>query len=148
MLKEFKEFAIRGNVVDMTVGIIVGAAFGKIVNSFVTNIIMPPLGWLTGKIDLTNLFFTLSGGSYATLDDAKKAGAVTINYGLVLDEIISFTIIAFIVFLMVRQINRFKREEDTSSIAPTQKSCPYCYTSISIKATRCPHCTSELATLL
>jgi len=145
VLQEFKEFAVRGNVVDMAVGIIIGAAFGKIVSSLVSDIVMPPLGLLVGKIDFANLYLNLSGGEYVSLAEAKAAGAVTINYGVFLDNILSFLIVALCVFFLVRQINSLKRKEDVESIAPTQKSCPYCFTSISIKATRCPLCTSNLA---
>lgn len=144
MLKEFKEFAIRGNVSDMAVGIIVGAAFTKIVQSLVSDIIMPPLSYVTGDVDFSNWFITLSGDKYATLEAAQKAGAITINYGLFFSNILSFVIVAFAVFFLVRGINQLRRREDTSSVAPTQKSCSYCYSSISIKATRCPQCTSEL----
>lgn len=145
MFKEFKEFAVRGNVIDMAVGIIIGAAFGKIVDSLVKDLVMPPVGALTGGIDFSNHFISLSGKSYATLAEAKAAGASTLNYGLFLNTVLSFLIVALCVFFLVKQINRLKRKEDTSSIAPTQKSCPYCFTSISIKATRCSSCTSQLS---
>jgi len=141
---EFKEFAVRGNVIDMAVGILIGAAFGRIVTSLVEDIVMPPVGLLTGKIDFSNLFISLSGGEYRSLAEAKAAGAVTLNYGIFINNIISFFIIGFCVFLIVKQVNLLKRKEDSESIAPTQKSCPYCFSSISIKATRCPHCTSQL----
>ena len=145
MLKEFKEFAVRGNVVDMAVGVIIGAAFGKIVTSMVTDIMMPPLGALTKGVDMKNHFFVLKGsGTYETLEAAKAAGAATLNYGLFLNNVISFLIVAFAVFILVKQINRLKRKEDTGSIAPTQKSCPFCFQSVSIKATRCSFCTSKL----
>jgi large conductance mechanosensitive channel len=148
MLKEFKEFAIRGNVVDMAVGIIIGAAFGTIVKSLVSDIIMPPIGLLLGNVDFTNLFAVLKEGSaagpYASLADAQKAGAVTINYGIFVNTIISFLIVAFAVFLLIRQINRLRRAEEALPPEPTTKDCPYCLSSIPIKATRCPHCTSEL----
>lgn len=139
MLKEFKEFAMRGNVIDMAVGIIVGAAFGKIVTSLVNDILMPPIGRILGKVDFSNLFIDLSGHEYAKLADAKAAGAATLNYGLFLNTVIDFLIVAFAIFVVVRQINRLKREP-----APTTKDCSYCLSSIPIKATRCPHCTSEL----
>ena len=142
MFKEFKEFAIRGNVVDMAVGIIIGAAFGKIVTSFVSDILMPPISWLLGKRDLNNLFISLSGGDYATLAEAKKGGAVTINYGVFLNTMIDFLIVAFAVFLMVRQINRLKRE---SPPLPTDKECAFCFSRIPLKAVRCPCCTSEIS---
>jgi large conductance mechanosensitive channel len=148
MLKEFKEFAMRGNVVDMAVGIIIGAAFGTIVKSLVSDVIMPPIGLLLGNVDFTNLFAVLREGSaagpYASLADAQKVGAVTLNYGVFVNTIISFLIVAFAVFLLIRQINRLKREGETPPPEPTTKDCPYCLSSIPIKATRCPHCTSEL----
>ncbi|MDP8213315.1 MAG: large conductance mechanosensitive channel protein MscL [Candidatus Zapsychrus exili] len=145
MFKEFKEFAVRGNVIDMAVGVIVGAAFGKIVSSLVNDIVMPPLGILIGGIDFSNHFIVLSGtGTYATLAEAKAAGATTLNYGLFLNTTVTFLIVSFVVFLLVKQINRLKREEDATSIVPTQKSCPHCLQSISIMATRCSFCTSYL----
>ncbi len=148
MLKEFKEFAMRGNVVDMAVGIIIGAAFGTIVKSLVSDIIMPPIGLLLGNVDFSNFFAVLKQGTvagpYASLVDAQKAGAVTINYGLFANTIISFLIVAFAVFLLIRQINRLKRGKEAPA-EPTTKDCPYCLSSIPIKATRCAHCTSELS---
>jgi len=148
MLKEFKEFAMRGNVVDMAVGIIVGAAFGTIVSSLVSDIIMPPIGLLLGKVDFTNLFVVLKEGitigPYAALAEAQAAGAVTLNYGLFINTLISFIIIAFTVFLLIRSINKLKRKEEAQSVEPTTKECPFCLSTISIKATRCPYCTSEL----
>ncbi len=144
MWREFKEFAVRGNVVDMAVGILVGAAFGKIVTSLVEDIVMPPIGLITGKIDFSNLYIPVSGGEYNSLAEAKAAGEVTINYGIFINNLISFLVIGVCVFLIVKQINNLKRKEDTQSIAPTQKSCPYCYSSISLKASRCAHCTSQL----
>jgi large conductance mechanosensitive channel len=149
MFKEFKEFAMRGNVVDMAVGIIIGAAFGTIVKSLVSDIIMPPIGLLLGDIDFTNFFAVLkegtAAGPYASLADAQKVGAVTINYGLFANTIISFLIVAFAVFLLIRQINKLKRQEEAPPVEPTTKDCPYCLSSIPIKATRCAHCTSELS---
>ena len=148
MLKEFKEFAMRGNVVDMAVGIIIGAAFGTIVKSLVSDVIMPPIGLLLGDIDFSNLFIILKEGAiagpYQSLADAQKAGAVTINYGLFVNTIISFFIVAFAVFLLVRSINKIKRQEEAPPPAPATKECSYCFSTISIKATRCPNCTSEL----
>jgi large conductance mechanosensitive channel len=148
MLKEFKEFAMRGNVVDMAVGIIIGAAFGTIVKSLVSDVIMPPIGLLLGNVDFTNLFAVLREGSaagpYASLADAQEVGAVTLNYGVFVNTIISFLIVAFAVFLLVRQINRLRRAEEALPPEPTTKDCPYCLSSIPVKATRCPHCTSEL----
>jgi large conductance mechanosensitive channel len=148
MLKEFKEFAMRGNVVDMAVGIIIGAAFGTIVSSLVNDIIMPPIGLLLGNVDFSSLFIVLkegtTAGPYASLADAKKAGAVTISYGLFVNTIISFIIVAFAVFLVIRSINRLRRQEEAPPAAPTTKECSYCFSTIPIKATRCPYCTSEL----
>jgi large conductance mechanosensitive channel len=142
MLKEFKEFAMRGNVLDMAIGIIIGGAFGKIITSFVSDILMPPIGLLLGKVDFSSLFISLSGQSYATLADAKKAGAATLNYGLFLNTILDFLIVAFAIFLLIRQVNRFKRQPEA---APTTKDCPYCLSAIPIKAIRCGHCTSQIA---
>lgn len=148
MLKEFKEFAMRGNVVDMAVGIIIGAAFGTIVKSLVSDVIMPPVGLLLGNVDFTNLFIVLKQGSvagpFALLADAQKAGAVTINYGVFLNTIISFIIIAFVVFLLIRYINKLKRGAEAPPAEPITKECPHCLSSIPIKATRCAYCTAEL----
>lgn len=146
MFKEFKKFAMRGNVVDMAVGIIIGAAFGAIVKSLVDDLIMPPIGLLLGNVDFANLFIVLKDGAtaepYASLDAAKKAGAVTLNYGVFINALVSFTIVAFAVFLLVRAVNKLKAGEEAPD--PTTKDCPYCFTTIPLKATRCPHCTSEL----
>lgn len=142
MFKEFKEFAMRGNVVDMAVGIIIGAAFGRIISSLVSDVIMPPLGLLLGKVDFSNLFFSISGQPYPTLAAARAAGAATINYGLFLNTILDFLIVAFVIFLLIRQINRWSKPK--AAPAPTTKECPFCYSAIPIKATRCPNCTSEL----
>jgi large conductance mechanosensitive channel len=139
MLKEFREFAVKGNMVDMAVGIIIGAAFGKIVNSFVNDVLMPPIGVLLGKVDFSSLFLNLSGKPYDSLASAKAAGAATINYGLFLSTVIDFSIVAFAVFLLVRQVNRLKRQPEL-----TTKECPYCWSKVALKATRCPNCTSEL----
>ena len=144
MLKEFKAFAMRGNVLDMAIGIIIGVAFGKIVTSFVNDVVMPPIGLLLGKVDFSNLFIDLSGKSYATLAEAKAAGAATVKYGVFLNTVIDFIIVAFAIFLLVRQINRMKRQPEVAPAPPTTKECPYCLSSIAIKATRCSHCTSEL----
>lgn len=144
MWKEFREFAMRGNVLDMAIGIIIGAAFGKIVSSFVSDVLMPPIGLLLGKVDFSNLFITLSGQSFSTLEEAKKAGATTIKYGLFINTIIDFIIVSFVIFLMIRQINRFKRQSEPVPPVPVTKECPYCRSMIAIKATRCPHCTSQL----
>lgn len=150
MLKDFKEFAVRGNVVDMAVGIIVGAAFGTIVNSLVADIIMPPIGLLLGKVDFSNLFLVLKEGAapspYVSLADARKSGAVTLNIGLFINTIISFLIVAFAVFVVIRNINRLKKEEPAAPAAPATKECPYCLSVIPVKAVRCGHCTSELKT--
>lgn len=147
MLKDFKAFAMRGNVVDMAVGIIIGAAFGAIVKSLVDDMLMPPIGMLLGNVDFSNLFVVLKEGvaaaaPYASLAEAKKAGAITINYGIFINSMISFLIIAFTVFVLIKNINRLKQAE--APAAPTTKECPYCASSIALKATRCPHCTSEL----
>ena len=150
MLKEFKEFAMRGNVVDMAVGIIIGAAFGTIVKSLVEDIIMPPIGFLLGSVDFQNLFLVLKEGTtpapYLALIDTKTAHAVTLNYGLFINTVISFLIIAFAVFLLIRSINKLKRKEEVPAAAPTTKDCPYCLSAVPIKATKCAHCTSELKT--
>ena len=148
MWKEFKEFVMRGNVVDMAVGIIIGAAFGTIITSLVNDVIMPPIGLLLGNVDFANLFILLKAGSpagpYALLADAQAAGAVTINYGVFINAVVSFLIVAFVVFLLIRSINRMKREEEAPPAEPTTKECPHCLSTIPIKATRCAHCTSEL----
>ena len=144
MLKEFKEFTMRGNVLDMAIGIVIGVAFGKIVTSFVNDVVMPPIALLFGKVDFSNLFIDLSGKSYATLAEAKAAGAATIRYGLFLNTVVDFIIVAFVIFLLIQQINRMTREPEEVPAAPTTKECPYCLSSIAIKATRCSHCTSEL----
>lgn len=144
MLREFKEFALRGSVFDMAVGIIIGAAFGSVVTSFVNDILMPPIGLLLGRVDFANLFINLSGTPYNTLAEAQAAGAATINYGMFINTVLNFVIVAFVVFLLIRQINRMKREQEAPPEEPTTKECPYCLSSIPIKAVRCPHCTSEL----
>lgn len=144
VLKEFKEFAVKGNVVDLAIGIIIGASFGKIVTSFVNDILMPPIGKLLGGFDFSNLFINLSDKSVASLAEAKAAGIATINYGVFLNTLIDFTIVAAAVFILVRQINRLKREPATEEAAPTTKECPYCLNAIPVNATRCGHCTSEL----
>ena len=143
MLKEFKEFAMRGNVLDMAIGIIIGAAFGKIITSFVSDVLMPPIGLLMGKVDFSSLFVSLSGQPYPSLTAAKAAGAPTINYGVFFQTIFDFVIVAFVIFLLVKQVNRLKREPAAPPAAPTTKDCPYCLSSIPIKATLCAHCTSE-----
>jgi large conductance mechanosensitive channel len=141
MLKEFKAFAMRGNVLDMAVGIIIGAAFGRIITSLVNDIIMPPLGLILGRVDFSSLFLNISGHSYPTLAAAKAAGAATINYGSFINTVIDFLIVAFAIFLLVRQVNRWNKPAQAS---PTTKDCPRCAMAIPIAATRCPHCTSDL----
>jgi large conductance mechanosensitive channel len=143
MLKEFKEFALRGNVLDMAVGIIIGAAFGKIITSFVKDVLMPPLGMLLGKVDFTNLFINLSGQSYATLAEAQEAGAATINYGVFINTVVDFLLVALAIFLLIRQVNRMMRQE-TPPPPPNTKDCPFCLSKVAIKASRCAFCTSEL----
>lgn len=140
---EFKAFAMRGNVLDLAIGIIIGAAFNDIVKSLVNDVIMPPLGLILNNVDFTNLFINLSDGDYNSLAAAQEAGAATINYGLFINTVINFVIVAFVVFLLIKQINRLQREEEAAP-DPTTKQCPYCLTEIPIKASRCPNCTSHL----
>ena len=148
MFKEFKEFAMKGNMVDMAVGIIIGAAFGTIISSLVADIIMPPIGLLLGNVDFANLFILLKEGKvpgpYGSLAIAKAAGAVTLNYGVFINTIVSFLIIAFSVFLIILNINKLRRQEEASPVVPTTKECPYCLSVIPVKATRCAHCTVDL----
>jgi len=148
MVKEFKEFAMRGNVLDMAVGIIIGAAFGTIIASLVSDILMPPIGLLIGGVDFSNLFITIkegaTAGPFSTLADAHNAGAVTINYGTFVNKVVSFIIVALAIFMVVKGMNSLKKKEEAPPAAPTTKDCSFCYTAIPIKATRCPHCTSEL----
>ena len=144
MFKEFKEFAMRGNVLDLAVGIIIGGAFGKIVSSFVGDVLMPPLGLLLGRMDFTNLFISLNGKPYASLQAAKDAGAPTLNYGLFANTVIDFIFVAFAVFLLVRAVNRLRRQQDAPPAAPATKDCPFCRSAIPPAATRCPQCTSQL----
>ncbi len=148
MLKEFKEFAMRGNVVDMAVGIIIGAAFGAIVKSLVDNVLMPPIGLLWGNIDFSNLFIILkqgvTPGPYLTIGEAQQAGAVTLNYGIFINTVVSFIIIAFCVFMLIKGMNQLKRQQPAPVPVPTTKKCQYCYTDIPLEATRCPNCTSVL----
>ncbi len=147
MINEFKQFAMRGNVVDMAVGIIIGGAFGTIVKSLVSDVMMPPLGLLLGGVDFSDLFITLkegaTAGPYATLAAAQAAGAVTIGYGVFMNAVISFLIVAFAVFLLIKGINKLQSEKEEPA-EPTTKDCPKCFTAIPIKATRCPNCTSEI----
>ena len=149
MFQEFKEFAMRGNVIDMAIGIIIGGAFGPIVGSMVNDLLMPPIGLALGNVDFTNLFILIKEGSkaaapYASLADAKAAGAVTMNYGLFINSVVSFVIVAFCVFLMIRTMNRLKREEAAPPAEPATRDCPFCFSSIPLKASRCPQCTSEV----
>jgi large conductance mechanosensitive channel len=143
MLKEFKEFALRGNVIDLAVAVIIGAAFNRIVASLVDDLILPPIGYMLGGLDFDNLFWTIGPGEWATLAEAKEAGAATINYGVFIGVLIHFTIVAFVIFLLVRAINRLRSAPEVST--PTTWSCPYCLTQIPLKATRCAACTSEVA---
>ena len=144
MLKEFKEFAMRGNVLDMAVGIVVGAAFGGIVTSLVNDILMPPIGVLLGKVDFSNLFITLRGAHFDSVAQAKVAGAATLNYGLFMNTVINFVIVAFAIFLLVRQVNKLRPKPAPAPAGPALKECKFCCSSIPLQATRCPHCTSEL----
>jgi large conductance mechanosensitive channel len=144
MLNEFKEFAMRGSMLDMAVGIILGAAFGKIISSLVKDVLMPPIGLALGGVDFSGLFVNLSDITYASLAEAQEAGAATINYGLFVNSILDFVIVAFVIFLMVRQVNRLKRQQEEPAAAPTTKECPQCVSVIPIKATRCGYCTSTL----
>lgn len=144
MFREFREFAMRGNVVDLAVGISIGAAFGKIVTSLVNDIVMPPIGLLLGRVDFSNLFINLSGQSVASLVEAKATGAPTINCGVFLNTVIDFVIVAFAIFLLVRFINRLSRQSEVTPEAPTTRECPFCLSSIPLRATRCPQCTSTL----
>ena len=143
MLKDFKEFALKGNVLDLAVGVIIGGAFGKVVNSLVTDIIMPPIGLLVGKVDFASLFVDLSGTHPPSLAEAKKAGAATLNYGLFVNTVLEFVVVAFAVFLLVQQVNRWRKPAEVPPVGPT-KDCPFCATAIPVPAKRCPHCTSQL----
>jgi large conductance mechanosensitive channel len=142
MFAEFKKFAMRGNVLDMAIGIIIGAAFGKIVSSFVADVLMPPLGLLMGGLDFSNLYLNLSGEAFATFAEAKAAGAPIIGYGAFINTVIDFLLVAFAIFVLIKQVNRFKAKE--AAAEPSTKDCPFCLSAISLKATRCPHCTSQL----
>ncbi|WP_246938641.1 large conductance mechanosensitive channel protein MscL [Bacillus pinisoli] len=145
-VKEFKDFAVKGNVIDLAVGVIIGGAFNKITSSLVNDVVMPPIGMLLGKVDFTNLFITLGSEEYNTLAEAKDAGAATINYGVFINNIIQFLITALVIFIVIRQINRMKRKEEQASTQPTNKECPYCITTIPLKATKCPNCTADINT--
>ncbi|OOM76778.1 large conductance mechanosensitive channel protein MscL [Clostridium sp. BL-8] len=143
MFKEFKEFAMKGNIIDLAVGVIIGGAFSKIITSLVNDIIMPLVGLLIGKVDFSNLFFTLGKGNFKTIQEAKAAGVATVNYGLFINNVIDFLIVAFSIFIAVRQVNKlFKKKEENSE--HNKKQCKYCYSEIDINATRCPNCTSQL----
>ncbi len=145
MLKDFKDFIMRGNVVDLAVAVIIGAAFGKIVTSLVNDVIMPPIGLILGNVDFSNLFISLSGASYRSLAEARAAGAATINYGLFLNVVVDFLIVAAVIFLLVRAVSRMQRlQAAPPAPAPSTKECPYCISAVPLKAVRCPHCTSEL----
>ena len=144
MWKEFREFAIKGNAVDLAIGVILGVAFGAIVTSLVNDIMMPPIGKALGGVDFSNLFLVLGDGTYPSLKAAKEAGAATINYGVFINVVINFLIVAFVLFMVVKAMNRMKREAPAPAPAPTERECPQCATSIPIKAKRCPHCTSTL----
>jgi large conductance mechanosensitive channel len=141
MFNEFKQFIMRGNVVDLAVGVVIGAAFGKIVTSFVEDILMPPIGLALGKVDFSNLFINLSGEDYPSVAAAKAAGAATLNYGIFLNNIFNFLIVAFAIFLLIKQINRMHKAEPA---APAMKDCPYCLSAVPLRATKCAHCTAEL----
>ena len=146
-LEEFKAFVMRGNVVDMAVGVIIGGAFGKIVTSLVNDVLMPPIGLLLGKVDFSNLFISLNGQTYASLVEAQKAGAPTLNYGIFLNTTINFVIVAFVIFLIIKQMAKLQDmgKKPAVAAAPTTKDCPYCFSTIAIKATKCAHCTSSVA---
>ena len=146
MLKEFKAFIMRGNVVDLAVAVIIGGAFGKIVSSLVNDVIMPPIGLLLGKVDFSNLYINMSGTEYASLADAQAAGAPTLNYGIFLNNVVDFVIVALVIFLIVRAMNRLKKKEEKPAEVTTRE-CPYCMTTIAKKASRCPNCTSEVEPL-
>ncbi len=148
MFKEFKEFAVKGNVLDMAIGVIIGGAFGKIVSSILSDVLMPPIGLLMGNVDFSSLFISLNGQSYPSLAVAKAAGAPTLNYGVFLNTVLDFLVVAFVIFLVVKQINRLKKQQSaTAPSVPTTKNCEYCCSNIPLKAVRCPNCTSELRVL-
>lgn len=145
MWEEFKKFVMRGNVLDLAIAVIMGGAFGKIVTSLVNDVLMPPIGLMLGKVNFADLFIDLSGQGYTSLAVAQEAGAATINYGVFINTVLDFVVVAFVVFLLVRQANKFKKDEAPAApAAPTTKECPYCCSEIPIKATRCPNCTSQL----
>ncbi len=144
MIKEFKEFIMRGSVLDLAIGIIIGAAFAAVVNSLVNDIIMPPIGYLLGGVNFADLFISLDGQAYDSLVAAQDAGAATINYGLFINAIIVFLVVAFVIFMIIKAVNRAQGEEEETPAEPTTKECPYCLSEIALEATRCPHCTSKL----
>ena len=144
MLKEFKEFAVKGNAVDLAIGVILGGAFGGVVSSLVGDIMMPPIGKLLGGVDFSSLFLVLGQGTFASLKAAKDAGAATLNYGVFLNALINFLIVAFALFMVVKGMNALRREKPAPAAAPTTKTCQFCASEIALKATRCPHCTSNL----
>jgi len=145
IVDEFKQFVMRGNVIDMAVGVIIGGAFGKIVSSMVSDIIMPPIGLLLGKVDFGSLYLDMSGKAYASLAEAQKAGAPTLNYGLFLNNVINFLIVAFVIFILIKQINALQKPAKAGApTAPTTKECPFCCSTVALKAVRCPNCTSQL----
>ena len=144
MLKDFKAFVLRGNVLDMAVGIIIGAAFGKIVSSFVSDVLMPPIGLIAGRVNFSDLFINLSDTAYPSLDAAKAAGAPTLNYGMFINTVVDFMIVAAVIFVLIKQFARLQRQPEPPSAVPTTKACQYCISAIPLKATRCPSCTSDL----
>ncbi len=144
IVEEFKQFVMRGNVIDMAVGVIIGAAFGKIVASMVSDIIMPPIGLLLGKVDFSSLYLNMSGKVYASLAEAQAAGAPTLNYGIFLNNVINFLIVAFVIFILIKQINKLQKPaKPAAPAAPTTKECPFCCSTVALKAVRCPNCTSQ-----
>jgi len=144
IMDEFKQFVTRGNVIDMAVGVIIGGAFGKIVSSLVSDIIMPPIGLLLGKVDFSSLYLNMSGKAFASMAEAQKAGAPTLNYGLFLNNVINFLIVSFVIFIMIKQINKLQKPAKSGTpAAPTTRECPFCCSTIAIKAVRCPNCTSQ-----
>jgi len=144
MFKEFKEFIMRGNVVDLAIAVVIGGAFGKIITSFVEDVLMPPIGLALGRVDFSNLFLNLSGKDYASVAAAKAAGAATLNYGMFFNHVINFLIVAFAIFLLIKQINHLQRPAPVPAAAPATKDCPHCLSAVPLKATKCAHCTSEL----
>lgn len=144
MWKEFKDFALKGNAVDLAIGVIIGGAFGKIVTSLVSDIIMPLIGIFLGKVDFSNLFIALGSGHFTTIEEAKKAGVATLNYGIFINNVIDFLIVAFSIFFVIKQVSRLSKKKETAVEAPSHKTCPYCYSEVHINATRCSHCTAEI----